>query len=198
MTKKNTNEAEELNFGKLRKIFVNFYRRYVADSKDARLVKEAKEFDRLWSSEVVMPNDIRDAALGLVYFYVKPKMSVEMAEKTLSALLQAMPVKETSVFEKMTSAIREKDEKLMESIAIQCMELFLLGKMSKEDLDDLGALYLTVPIHEPHLGEFIFQNTKLRYVLEELSAIEVLTDKRASTVVKKYIAYLKGEDYEAA
>jgi|GEM_PF-6620175 len=98
----------------------------------------------------------------------------------------------------MWEAVKKKDEKRMKELIILAMKTFLKDSKNytKELLDGTASLYLTVPIHLKWKDEFKFTDTKLRYVLEELSAIEVVPDKRAKENVKRFILYLEGKDYE--
>jgi hypothetical protein len=105
-------------------------------------------------------------------------------------------VKKPGLRNLMWEAVKAEDEEKIKELILQAMELFLQGKIPKYALDDLGSTYIVVPIHEKGHVQMEFENKKLGYVLDKLSAIEVVDDERAVLDVKRYIAYLKGEDYE--
>jgi len=97
----------------------------------------------------------------------------------------------------MWDAVKEKNEALIKEIIIEAMEIFLKNKdFSKEDLDDVASTYIVVPIHEPDVEDIEFKDAKLRYVLEELSAIETISDLRTHDLVKRFILFLEGKNYE--
>ena len=76
------------------------------------------------------------------------------------------------------------------------MAFYLEDKLTKEELDVLATMYLTIPIELKWEDEFKFKDNKLHYVMEELSAIEVVEDKRARENVKRFILYLQDKEYE--
>lgn len=105
-------------------------------------------------------------------------------------------ITEENVGTAIWDAVAKKDEKKLKESIIVAMKLFLRDKLSKDDLDTYASDYMTVPIHEKEVENIDFEDTKLRYVLEELSAIEIVPDKRAKENVKRFILYLEGKDYE--
>ena len=105
---------------------------------------------------------------------------------------------EDSINNLMKQAILKKDEHLMRKIIIEGMQAFLEDSQeyTKEWLDNLGSMYLHIPIQEKWPDEFKFKDKKLKYVLEELSAIEVVSDDRAKENTKRFILYLQDKEYE--
>ncbi len=96
----------------------------------------------------------------------------------------------------MENAIETKNEALMRKLIIEAMNLFLENKIRKEDLDRLAELYMVAPIRLGWNDNYQFKDSKLKYVFEELSAIEAVDDDRAKENVKRFILYLEGKDYE--
>lgn len=94
------------------------------------------------------------------------------------------------------NAIEEKNEVLLKKLIIKAMRLFLADKISKEDLDGLASLHITAPIQLKWPDNYPFEDARLDYVFTELSAIEVLDDKRAKGNVKRFLLYLEDKDYE--
>ena len=103
-----------------------------------------------------------------------------------------------NIDELMVNAIIKKDEPLIKELIIRGMQIFLENpeNYTKECLDILGSMYLHIPIHEKWTNEFKFKDSKLRYVLEELSAIETVSDERAKEIVKRFVLYLQDKEYE--
>ena len=103
-----------------------------------------------------------------------------------------------NVDELMADAIINRDKKLVKKLIIKGMEIYLEDpeNYTKKSLDILGSMYLHIPIQEGWPDEFKFTDAKLRYVLEQLSTIEVVPDKRARENVKRFILYLQDKEYE--
>jgi hypothetical protein len=97
----------------------------------------------------------------------------------------------------MEEAIIVADEGKIKNLIIEAMEAFIKGnEITQEDLSSLGIMYVTIPIHNKKVDEIKFQDKKLKYVLEELSAIEEENGLRAAKLVKRFILYLQGKDYD--
>jgi hypothetical protein len=97
----------------------------------------------------------------------------------------------------MYDSIERKDESLMKEVLLKAMALFLESEdYTQENLDNTASLYLLVPIQLGWKGELILADRKLHYVLEELSAIEDKSPKRAKDIVRRCKLYLEDKDYE--
>jgi len=105
-------------------------------------------------------------------------------------------INENTVERLMWEAVEKKDERRIKEVILKAMEVFLENPdFIKENLETVAISYLTVPI-ELHQAELKIKDRKLHYVLQELSAVSVVPDKRAKENVRCFILYLKGKDYE--
>lgn len=97
----------------------------------------------------------------------------------------------------MYQAVEVRNESLIKEVILKAMAFFLEnGDYTQDNLDNTASLYLIVPIQLEWDKEMDFTDRKLRYVLEELSAIEEKNPEKARDVVRRCKLYLENKDYE--
>lgn len=103
-----------------------------------------------------------------------------------------MKADEDTLDQQMRDAVEARDENRMKRLLVKAMRLFLKTKgYTKDNLDATASIYLTLPIGLGWKTGFRFRNARLRYVFEELSAIEEEEESRARENVKRFLSYLK-------
>ena len=94
-------------------------------------------------------------------------------------------------------AVIKRDETKLKKGMIKAMEFFLTGNLVQDDLEDFSLMYLTMPINDESIKEIEFKDEKLRYVVQTLaSSLQELSERKVNLKVKRFLAYLKDEDYE--
>jgi len=108
-----------------------------------------------------------------------------------------MNIDRININDVMYHAIEEKNETLMREVVLKAITFFLENtEYDQEDLYTLAISYVSVPIELKWKNDFNFKDRKLRYVLEELTAIEEKDSKRAKEIVRRCKLYLEDKDYE--
>ena len=103
---------------------------------------------------------------------------------------------EDSLRNDIWDGIETGNEELLRTAILDAMNLFLSGKTDQESLESIAVQYLTAQIHLEMKKDFVFKDKKLAYVFQKVSALTEISEKRAIEVVKRFILYLKGKDYE--